>query len=394
MDSMPQQQPAVTVTRRAAERVRSGHPWIYRSDVAGAANAKAGDVARVVERSGRFVATAHYSSTSQIALRVLTTADEPVNADFFRRLLERARQLRERVVSGSNAWRAVYSEGDELPGLIVDRYSDWLVVQTLSQGMDRAKPMLLELLQQLYSPRGIVERNDSKVRDREELPRQAGIVAGECPDSIEIEMNGLRFGVELLKGQKTGAFLDQRENYAAAAQYARGQALDCFTYGGGFALHLARRCEAVEAVDSSAQALASAVENARRNELANVHLIEANVFDLLRSYDDQRRAFDIVVLDPPAFAKTRGTVEGALRGYKEINLRALRLLRPGGILVTCSCSHHVSEAEFISAVAEAALDAQRRTVVLERRTQARDHPIALTVPETMYLKCLVLAVSY
>jgi len=381
---------AVTISSRGAERLRSGHPWIYRSDVRDAGQAAAGDVVRLLDRSGRFHGKAHYSAASQIALRLLTAADEPVDAAFFRRRLERARELRDRVVSGTNAYRLVYGEADELPALIVDRYAGWLSIQALSQGMDRARPLLLELLREMYVARGIIERNDARVRELEALPLESRVAAGECPEVVEVEMNGLRLGVRLGSGQKTGAFLDQRENYAAAERYARGQALDCFTYAGGFALHLARRCASVEAVDSSAEAIAAARDNAARNSLSNITFIEANAFDVLKSRDEQRRSFDLVVLDPPAFAKTRGHLDAALRGYKEINLRAMRLLKAGGVLVTCSCSHHVSEADFLEVVASAALDARRRALVLERRAQARDHPIALTIPETLYLKCFIL----
>lgn len=408
-DERKHTEPAVVVNRRAAERLRNGHPWIYRSDVVDASAAAAGDVVRVEEASasprrgragtkrgadsGRFLAMAHYSAASQIALRVLTLEQRPIDEAFYRERLERAADLRTRVVSNTNAYRLVFGEADQLPALVVDRYADWLSVQTLSQGMDRVKPLLLDLLGRLFSPRGIIERNDLRVRELEALPQQAGVVAGDVPETVEIEMNGIRFGVGLASGQKTGAFLDQRENQAAAAGYARGDALDCFSYAGGFALHMAPRCQSVEAVDSSGEALAVARANAARNGFTNIEFTETNVFDLLNAYDDLRRAFDIVVLDPPAFAKSRANLSAALRGYKEINLRAMRVLKPGGVLVTCSCSHHVSEADFIEMVAAAALDAHRRLTVLERRTQARDHPIVLTIPETLYLKCLILLVD-
>lgn len=385
--------PSVVISRRAVDRLRSGHPWIYRSDLVDASAAEAGVTVRLVDQRGRFHGMAHYSAASQIAVRLLTAEDRAIDGDFLRERLQRAAALRERIVSNSNAFRLVYSEGDDLPGLIVDRYGDWLVIQTLSQGMDCARPLIVDALAELFKPRGIVERNDSRVRELEALPQQSGLAWGEPPGSIEIEMNDVIFGVDLLGGQKTGAFLDQRENYAAASAYARGVALDCFTYAGGFALHLARRCESVEAVDSSAAALESAKANATRNNAANLRVVEANAFDLLKSCDDLRRAFDIIVLDPPAFAKSRTQLDGALRGYKEINLRALKILRPGGVLVTCSCSHHISEGVFIETIAAAALDAHRSVKVLERRTQSRDHPIALTIPETHYLKCLILLVT-
>jgi 23S rRNA (cytosine1962-C5)-methyltransferase len=247
-------------------------------------------------------------------------------------------------------------------------------------------------LEELFAPSGIVERNDVAVRKRESLPLSSGILAGEVPEAVLIEMNGLKLHADLVHGQKTGIFLDQRENYIAAARYARGRALDCFTSTGGFALHMARRCEAVEAADSSAGSLEMAKRNATANGIGNVEFREADVFDLLAGYASAHRRFDLVVLDPPAFAKSRGSLDAAVRGYKEINRRALELLAPGGILVTCSCSHHVSEATLLEIVAAASLDTHRKLRVLERRTQAQDHPILLTVPETMYLKCLILEV--
>jgi len=295
-------------------------------------------------------------------------------------------------VSGTDAYRVVHGEADLLPGLVVDRYADWLVLQTLDQGMDRARTWIVECLAELFSPRGIVARNDAAVRSREALPLESGVIWGTAPEAVEFQMNGLSLQADLLHGQKTGAFLDQRENYVAAARYARGRALDCFTSTGGFALHLAGVCESVEALDSSATALATAARNAALNSRSNIAFREADVFAALAEYVSARRRFQTVILDPPAFAKSRGAVEDAIRGYKEINLRALRLLEPGGILVTCSCSHHLSEAALLELVAHASLDAGRPLRVLERRTQAQDHPILLTVPETHYLKCLILEV--
>jgi 23S rRNA (cytosine1962-C5)-methyltransferase len=274
----------------------------------------------------------------------------------------------------------------------VDRYADYLVLQTLNQGMDGAREWIVASLMELFSPRGIVARNDAAVRVKEALPLESGVIYGDVPDTVEFRMNGLRLHADLLHGQKTGAFLDQRENYVAAARYARGKALDCFTSSGGFALHLAPVCESVEALDSSGAALATAGRNAALNGISNIEFREADVFVLLAAYASARRQFQTVILDPPAFAKSRSTLEGAIRGYKEINLRALRMLDPGGILVTCSCSQRLSEAAFLELVAQASLDAGRRLRVLERRTQGLDHPILLTVPETHYLKCLILEV--
>jgi 23S rRNA (cytosine1962-C5)-methyltransferase len=291
----------------------------------------------------------------------------------------------------------VHAEADRLPGLIVDRYGDYLVIQTLNQGMDAAKSAIASCLDEIFHPRGIVARNDAPVRTKENLPLETIVLAGEVPQTVSLRMNGLTMSADLLHGQKTGIFLDQRENYRAAARYARGglpggRALDCFTSTGGFALHLASQCEGVEAVDSSEAALATACANAQANAIGNIDFREADVFELLSSYASARRQFSMVVLDPPAFAKSRTSLEAAIRGYRDINLRALRLLGPGGILVTCSCSHHLSEAAFLELIAGASLDANRPLRVLERRTQAQDHPILLTVPETHYLKCLILEV--
>lgn len=383
---------AVRVNRKGADRVHSGHPWIFASDVTDRGEAAPGDAVRVLDPRGRVLGTAHYSSSSQICLRLLSREAEPIDRRFFLARLNAAAEYRRRVVSGTEAYRLVHGEGDRLPGLIVDRYGDYLVVQTLSQGMDRAKPEIVAVLAELFSPRGILERNDVAVRRREDLPLAAGPLFGEAPARASFRMNGLRLQADLLHGQKTGLFLDQRENYLAAARYAKGRALDCFTAGGGFALHLAASCESVEGVDSSDLALELAEASRQANGLENVRFRKADVFDLLAGYAAAGRRFSTVVLDPPAFAKSRGNLAGAARGHKEINRRAFELLDSGGVLVTCSCSQHMSEAMLLEILASASLDAGRLLRVLERRTQARDHPILLTVPETHYLKCLVLEV--
>jgi len=382
----------VRINRKGAERIRSGHPWVFSSDVTDRGDAEPGEAVWVVDPKGRALGAAHYSSTSQICLRLLSDRAEAIDEEFFDARLRAAAEYRGRVVTGSDAYRLVHGEGDRLPGLVVDRYGDFLVVQTLTQGMDRAREVLAGCLERLFWPRGIVARNDAPVRKRENLPLEAGVASGEVPETVPIRMNGLDLRADLLRGQKTGVYLDQRENYAVAGGYARGRALDCFTSTGGFALHMAGRCETVEAVDSSATALETARANATGNGLTNIEFREADVFDLLAGYAAAGRRFDTVVLDPPAFAKSRTSLGGAARGYKEINLRALQLLGRGGILVTCSCSHHLSEAMLLEIAASASLDAGRTLRVLERRTQARDHPILLTVPETHYLKCLILEV--
>lgn len=381
---------AVRVNRRGADRVLSGHLWIYASDVEDPAGAGPGEAVQVVDPRGRVLGVAHYSTASQIALRMLSREVRPIDREFLRNRLKAALDYRRRVVSGSEACRLVYGEADLLPALIVDRYGDYLVVQTLSQGMDGLQADIVTLLEELLAPRGILERNDAPVRSKEQLATRTGVVAGQVPERVWFTLNGLRFQADLVRGQKTGAFLDQRENYLAAAAYARGRVLDCFTSTGGFALHLAARADFVEAVDSSSLALELAAAARDANAIRNVEFRQADVFDWLASYDAAGRRFAMVVLDPPAFARSRSSVEGAARGYKEINLRALKLLEPGGVLVTCSCSQHLSEAMLLEIVAAAALDSGRTVRVLERRTQARDHPILLTVPETHYLKCLIL----
>jgi 23S rRNA (cytosine1962-C5)-methyltransferase len=382
--------PEIRVSRKGADRVRSGHPWIFRSDVVDASAAQAGDAVRVVDERGKALGPAHYSAASQIALRMLGRGGEAI--DLAGRIAA-AQRFRESVVTDSNAYRLVYAEADFLPGLIIDRYGDSFAVQALDQGMDRALPEIVAAIEKQFAPRAIVARNDAGVRSLEQLPREIRVVSGEVAGPVEIHMNGFRMEADLLHGQKTGVFLDQRENYLAAARWARGKALDCFTSTGGFALHLGRSCESVEGIDSGEAVIEVARGNAERNHASNVTFREADAFEILSSYAAARRQFDTVVLDPPAFAKSRKQMDGAARGYKDINLRALRLLGPGGILVTCSCSHHMSEAMLLEIVAEASLDAGRTLRVLERRVQAADHPILLTVPETLYLKCLVLQIT-
>lgn len=386
------QRPALRIQRRAAERLAAGHVWVYASDVDRPENARPGDTVTVLDARGVPLGTAHFSAASQIGLRLLSTQVEALDADFYRSRLAAAIAHRRKAVRDSDAFRLVFSEADRLPGLIVDQYGDTLVLQTLTQGMDRAQPLLVDLLQELVRPAGIWERNDAPVRTREQLAFRSGPVAGAPEPSVTVRMNGLEFHADLAAGQKTGVYLDQRENYLAAARWAHGDALDCFTSTGGFALHMSRACARIEAVDSGAAALAAATQNRDRNGIGNIDFVEADVFDLLSAYRGAGRRFQTVVLDPPAFAKSRSALEGAGRGYKEINLRALQLLDPGGILVTCSCSHHMSETMLLDAVLAAARDTRRTLRLLERRVQASDHPILPAIPETLYLKCLILEV--
>jgi 23S rRNA (cytosine1962-C5)-methyltransferase len=386
--------PKAVISARGAVRLKSGHVWVYRSDVLSTKDAAPGAVVTVTDERRRFFGSALYSSSSQIALRMISSS--PV-ADFPTVVRERvlsALAYREKLVQDTDAYRVIFSEADFLPGLIVDRYNDLLSLQILTQAMD-AEPVRTALLAELceeLKPEAIAERVDAHIRELEQLPpRESGLLVGEKTSTI-FTMNGVRFHFDIREGQKTGAFLDQRENYAAAAQYAHGDALDVFCYQGAFALHLAGTCSRVTGVDSSRPALEVADKNALLNQ-REIEWMEANAFDLLKDYSAAGRQYDSIVVDPPAFAKTRKNLETALRGYKELNLRALKMLRPGGILVTCSCSYHVSEPEFLAVVAEAACDAHKTLRLLERRTQSKDHPILPAVPETSYLKCLIFDVN-
>lgn len=378
----------VKISQRGADRIRSGHLWVYRSDVR-SAEAESGDTVRVTDERDNFVGRAFFSSRSQITLRLLTREDIPIDADFLRSRIRAAANYREQIVADTEAYRLIYGESDLLPSIIVDRYSDWLVLQTLSQGAERRKQEIVSLLVEIFAPKGILERNDPRVRELEGLERRNSVLHGDVPQKVIAAQNGLRFIHDLHTGQKTGGFLDQRENHRAAAAYASGEVLDCFTYHGGFALTIAPKAAHVEATDLSGSAISMARENQHLNSIANVSFTEANSFDVLKAHDTSRHTFDMVVLDPPAFAKNRESVPAAVRGYKEINLRALKILKPGGLLITCSCSYHIPEALFLQLLAEAANDARRYIHVVERRTQARDHSILLTMPETHYLKCFV-----
>jgi len=381
----------VIISPRGVERIRLGHLWVYRSDVR-TTQAEPGSVVRLTDERGRFQGRAFYSDKSQIAVRLLTREDRVVDRAFFTERIQQAIAYRARVVENSDAFRLVYSEADLLPSLIVDRYGDYLAVQTLSQGSERHKELLVEILMELLSPKGIIERNDPKVRLLEGLEQKVGVLHGEVPPEICVKENGVAFAYDLAKGQKTGSFLDQRENHWAARRYASGDVLDCFSYQGGFALTVADRCEHVEVVDMAPAAIEAARKNRDLNGTPNVYFREGNTFDVLKEYDEAGRRFHMIILDPPAFAKNRDSLPAAHRGYKEINLRALKLLQPGGYLITCSCSYHVNEPLFLQIVAEAANDAKRNVSVVERRTQAQDHPILLTMPETHYLKCMIIRV--
>jgi len=421
----------IRISTRGAKRIRKGHLWVYRSDVRDVTDAKAGDIVAVIDDTGNFVGQALYSELSEIALRFLTTREETIDREWWRERLRNCAERRRPIARETNAYRLVYSEGDLMPSLIVDVYDQVFVMQTLSQGTERLQSTLVDLLGEEFNPRTIVERNDARVREFEGLELRTGVLyervrepgadrgpqAGsplgvvdatgsdyaasksEDPvatargsvtcDRIEINQHGIRFLVSPLSAQKTGAFLDQRENYLAARHVAHGRALDGFTFNGGFALHMGPACESVLGIDISADAIAAAQRNADLNAARNVEFRAANVFDALREMESAGDKFDTIILDPPAFAKNRSSVTAAARGYKEINLRALKLLNPRGILVTCTCSYHLSEETFLDIIAEAALDAHRRMQIIERRGQSSDHPVLLGMPETHYLKCVI-----
>ena len=379
------------ISRRATERIKAGHLWIYRSGIIDLP-AEGGSVVTVSDSGGKFYGKAFYSDKSQIALRLVTTLDETVDEGFWRKRIESALMLRRKVVTNSEVCRLVNGEGDGIPSVIVDRYKDVLTIQTLSQGADKIKCLLAGLLAELLNPVSIIERNNGKVRDLEGLPKQISVLKGYDPCEIICLENGLKFCFHPSSGQKTGAFLDQRENRALAGRLSFGAGLDCFCYAGGFALNMARCCEKVEAIDVSESAIELAKKNALLNGITNIQFETDNVFDRLKLYDSQKRKFDTIALDPPAFAKSRAHIEAAERGYKEINLRALRMLNPGGLLITSSCSQHMDENAFLNILARAASDAGRRAQVIEKRTQGKDHPFLISMPETYYLKCIFLRV--
>jgi 23S rRNA (cytosine1962-C5)-methyltransferase len=385
--------PVVTIAPRGVERLRRGHPWIYRSDIL-ESQAEPGDLVTVASERGRPLGIAFWSSHSQIGLRFLGSEDVADDRELLKGRLQAAVAFRNTLGIAGSAWRAVNAEGDRLPGLIVDVYGDGgsriAVVQTLTQAMDRRIEVIADLVTEMVGAAGVLARNDQKVRRLEGLDEQVAVIRGEVPEVVDVHIGPIRYAVNLRLGQKTGLFLDQRENHEAAARYGRGRGLDAFTYHGGFALRLAGVCDSVLAIEASAPAVAATRDNARRNGISNLDVREGNVFDELREMEVSKERFDTIVLDPPAFAKNKAALQGAVAGYKEINLRAMKILSSGGTLVTCSCSYHVTEDLFEEILEAAAADARATMSVIEKRAQARDHPILIGVPETHYLKCFVL----
>jgi 23S rRNA (cytosine1962-C5)-methyltransferase len=392
--------PQIRISERAVARLRDGHVWAYASDVANEGAAGAGDLVHVFGPRDKLLGSAIYSSASQIKLRMLSRellGSEDSLLQLLRQRLDEAFVYRKQLVHDSDAYRLVFSEADLLPGLIVDRCNDIVTLQILTQAWDRPerKKTIVDRIRELTQAEHVIERMDQRIRDLEQLPQAASSALHGSKSATVFTMNGVQFHYDAISGQKTGAFLDQRENYAAAAAYARGQALDVCTYQGGFALHLARVCDKVTALDISREVLEVAEQNEKLNAGASrseIEWIEANAFDLLKDYAAAGRQYDVIVLDPPAFAKSKRNLPAAVRGYKELNLRALRMLRPGGTLVTCSCSFAVSEEDFLLILTGAAQDARRTVRILEKRGQSKDHPVLLGVPETHYLKCVIASV--
>jgi len=380
------------ISPAGARRLRQGHLWVYAADVVREPEDPAVPIVRVVDSAANVQGYALYSRQSQIRLRFLSRDSNPPTSQLFRDRLKAAVQRRAGMLGPGTACRLVFGEADLLPSIVVDRYGDYLVLQTLSYGADTLRSKLVTWLEEELRPAGVVERNDVKARRLEGLELRKGLLAGSVPERVEITEAGVRFQVDLLGGQKTGFFLDQRDDRVAAARYASGAALDCFTNTGAFALHFAQGCESVTAVDTSAESIAQGRTNALLNGVTNVEFIEANVFDLLREMEQGGRRFDLICLDPPAFAKNRSSLAGAKGGYKELNLRAMKLLKPEGVLVTSSCSFHLSESAFVTILQQAAHDARRYVQVLERRGQSRDHPVLIGMPETLYLKCFILRI--
>ena len=379
----------MTISARGEQRVRLGHPWIYRADVAAVA-ADGGDLVQVIGPRQRVLGDALFSDRSQIASRMLSRGEQPIDESLVRSRLDASIRFRESLTLDATAYRLVHGEADLLPSLVVDRYGDYLVVQALSQGVDRLLPAITAHLRELLEPAGILARNDPKVRALEGLPQSVDVLHGTIPDSVVVREGPVEYAVDLRRGQKTGLFLDQRENREAAARYAHGRLLDCFSYNGGFALRLAGQCTDAEAVDISGDAVARIRANAERNGLPRLLAREANVFDELRRHERAGERYDTIVLDPPAFAKNKASVPNALAGYKEINLRAMRLLSPGGYLITCSCSYNVNEEMFEAVLHDASADSHTQMSMVEKRMQGRDHPVLVGVPETHYLKCFIL----
>ncbi len=383
-------EPAVRISKKGAAWHRTGHPWIYKDDLEKAEPALSGNIVSVFDNSGKFLGKAFYNERSKIALRFITGEDVKIDRAFWKKRLRAAIEYRNKIISHTDAYRLSHAEADGLPSLIIDRYGEHICLQTLSLGMDNIKGTIVEIITELLGPKSIVARNDSAIRRLEGLLEEKEILYGKLPERVTVCEGKIKYFVDILNGQKTGAYIDQRENRIASEKYARGKTLDCFAYQGLFSLHAAKSSEEVTAVDSSAQALEALDENARLNSLKNIGTQEGNVFDILKSFQKEARQFDLIVLDPPAFAKSKKDLQDAIRGYIDINFRAMKLLSRGGHLITCSCSYNLSEGQFFEIVKEALRESGKSARLVEKRIQPLDHPILLNFPESNYLKCLVL----
>lgn len=382
----------VTLSTKGVARWKAGHPWIYQSDIQAPKELAGGEVVRVVDHRGYFLGQALFSKASKISLRWLTWDDRAIDRAFFADRIAKADALRRDCFGGETTYRVVHGEADGLPGLVVDRYGDYLSVQFLVPGTEQRKALIVEVLEAHFKPKGVMNRSDPGVRALEGLSPEKGLLSGTVPPTVPYREGAITLEADLLNGQKTGAFLDQRENHVMAAQYARGEALDCFSYLGGFALQLATKATQVTAVEISEPACAQIRANAKLNNLENVNVVCANAFDFLRDQVDEGKRYDTVVLDPPSFAKSKAAIDGAKRGYKELNLRAMMLTKPGGYLITASCTYHVDEPTFEGLLDSAAADARRRVQIVDKRGASRDHPVLAGLRETRYLKCFVLRV--
>ncbi len=384
----------LTLSSKGFAWFRKGHPWIFRDDLEKIKDAAPGAIVNLEKKNGEFLAQGFYSERSKIAFRLISREPSPIDREFWKGRLQQAARFREVVVQKTNACRLVYGESDGIPSLIVDRYGDHLVMQTLSQGADHLTPLFVEVLSELFQPSSLILRNDLAVRDLEGLPQEKKVILGTLPGRVEVREGDIRYWADPWTGQKTGAYLDQRENRVRAGAYLRGKVLDAFCYQGLFGLHAARSATRVTCLDSSQEALNRAAENARLNGIENLDFRRENVFDFLKAEVERGNRYDGINLDPPAFAKSRGDMAAAARGYKELNLRALRLLNPGGILVTSSCSYNLSESRFIEILKESARDARADVRIIEKRGQGADHPVLLTFPESFYLKCIILEKAF
>ena len=386
---MESAEPMVVLKKRGAVRVRSGRPWVYRSDVA-EAEGEAGDVVRVTDRRGSFLGLAFYNPRSGIPIRIAERRDEPIDETWFQDKIEHAVAYRDSLHIDGDAYRLLHAEADGVPGLVADKYGDYVVLQVGAATVEKRLEWIVEALQETLQTKGVLLRADVASRKREGLDTTVRALSGEVPESVAVREGEIQYRADLWRGQKTGSFLDQRENHLAAGRYASGRVLDVFSYTGGFALHAAGSAETVEAVDSSGPALEAARANAESNGIENITFTRSSAFDLLRQRSDAGERYETVILDPPAFAKTKRDLPAARRAYKEINLRAMKLLKPRGILITCSCSQHLSREMFEETLRSAAADVGKTMRVREWRGQAQDHPEVLTMPETCYLKCAVL----